>query len=153
MKKKASKKHHPPKKASTIYLAILRRPPDLRAMVKKWFVFHLARPEFKLVTILNDDINDNRSCNLSRGLLKRVPDWVCWVNKDGKQHVIQFTNGRWPFDPSLNTDHEKITVPALQPSAWYQISRNSGGAGQSVPFEYGVDVPPPAPGPEIVSDD
>jgi hypothetical protein len=154
--KKAAKKGSRKSSArisESYYLAILRQKPTASLVEKvEWVKRLLGKPDFKVVEIDGGKVNV-LECSLSRGTFKKAADMVCWVNKDNQQHKIQFLNARWPFDPALNDDNESVTVPAHGASAWYRISSKSGSPGLSVPYEYGVDVPPGPPGPVIISDD
>jgi hypothetical protein len=143
-----------PRGRSFYWEAILHQPPPRRVSdITVWVKHVYEPPDFKVATIQGGNVVTENQCHLSRGAKKYAPDMVCWTNKDLVDHVVQFLNARWPFDPALNTNNEKILVPALGTSAWYQISPGSGAPGLSVSYEYGVDVPPGPPGPGVISDD
>jgi len=142
------------RKAPLAYFrAILLENPSARAIAQaKWIKFPFEKVDFHVIKI-NGGGPDKNECRMSRGLFRNAGDMVCWANRDNEDHVVQFINARWPFDPALNTNNESILVPAKSTSAWYQIDPGSGSLGLEVRYEYGIDIAPGPPGPSIISVD
>jgi len=145
----------PPKLPPKFYYRALlhSRPTGVIAQELTWIKIEKKPPEFLKIEILNGDPTPLQ-CHASRGTGKLGSDRVCWVNKDVREHVIQFLNGLWPFLPAQNLNNdEKIVVPALAGTQWFVMDKTGAGSGLPVTFDYGIDVPPTPPGPGIIGED
>ena len=132
----------------------IARPVGSLADKIKWVKFPLVPPDFVIIEILNG-VPTPYQCHASRGTIQMAGDRVCWVNKDNRQHIVQFLSGTWPFAAAQNpAGDEKIVVPALGASDWYVMAAIPGSPqGVSATFSYYIDVAPPPPGPGVLSDD
>jgi len=129
------------------------KPSDLLARGVPWIKVPIFPPDFITIEILNGNPTPLQ-CSASRGLFKFAGDRVCWVNKDTREHIVQFLNGQWPFLAAQNPGgDEKITVPALGASSWYSMVRIKGVLGISITYDYYIDTPPTPPGPSVIGDD
>jgi hypothetical protein len=149
-KKKKGKKREA--KAGAFVTAVRKIPADGHVSFGEWAWIWFRPPSYHVIVIHNDNISPATwETHASRGFLQTSADWVCWANKDPKSHTIFFVGGAAPLDALIPVT--KIVIPANTPSAWYRISRASGSFGQTVRYNYYVDVPPGPDGPSVISED